>query len=182
MLIVKRLECKIILKSLRTRKPKTKLAKKSLKIPKVYRRRTDNTMVKRKRTKGQINVYKTELRRSGRIISSCSTSDKRGIFGSVASLLAGTLNQGKDDRNQHSGVAHQLRDKYSICRCCWNVATYKWKAHNWNHLFCCTVSFLTVSRCTFRGVCIGMKQTYLYLWYPVFQAHLCLEERNLCFY
>ena len=37
MLNVKRLECKIILKSLRTRQPKerqTKLAKKSLKIPK----------------------------------------------------------------------------------------------------------------------------------------------------
>ena len=23
----------------------------------------------------------------------------------------------------------QLRDKYSICRCCWNVATFKWKSH-----------------------------------------------------
>jgi uncharacterized protein YqkB len=23
-----------------------------------------------------------------------------------------------------------LRDIYSICRCCWNVATYKWKVHN----------------------------------------------------
>jgi len=39
-------------------------AKKSLKIPKwqsefVYRRRTDNTMVKRKRTKGQKTIYKT---------------------------------------------------------------------------------------------------------------------------
>jgi hypothetical protein len=39
-------------------------AKKSLKIPKgqsetVYRRRTDNTMAKRKRTKGQTTIYKT---------------------------------------------------------------------------------------------------------------------------
>jgi hypothetical protein len=25
---------------------------------------------------------------------------------------------------------YQLRDIYSICRCCWNVATYKWKVHN----------------------------------------------------
>jgi hypothetical protein len=38
--------------------------KKSLKIPKgqsesVYRRRTDNTMVKRKGTKGQTMIYKT---------------------------------------------------------------------------------------------------------------------------
>jgi hypothetical protein len=25
----------------------------------------------------------------------------------------------------------QLRDIYSICRRCWNVATYNWKVHNW---------------------------------------------------
>ena len=40
--------------------------KKSLKIPKgqsesVYRRRTDNTMVKRKSTKGQTTIYKTYI-------------------------------------------------------------------------------------------------------------------------
>ena len=31
-----------------------------------------------------------------------------------------------------SGISDQLRDiyMYSICRCCWNVATYKWKVHN----------------------------------------------------
>jgi hypothetical protein len=42
----------------------TYYTKKSLKIPKgqpetVYRRRTDNTMAKRKSTKGQTTVYKT---------------------------------------------------------------------------------------------------------------------------
>jgi hypothetical protein len=26
-----------------------------------------------------------------------------------------------------SGISYHLRDIYSICRCCWNVATYKWK-------------------------------------------------------
>jgi hypothetical protein len=41
-------------------------AKKSLKIPKgqpesVYRRRTDNTMAKRKSTKGQTTIYKTYI-------------------------------------------------------------------------------------------------------------------------
>jgi len=73
--------------------------KKSLKIPKgqsetVYRRRTDNTMATRKSTKGQITIYnhtykikdrltrtplKTggELRWSGRVSSSCSTSGTR---------------------------------------------------------------------------------------------------------
>jgi hypothetical protein len=29
-----------------------------------------------------------------------------------------------------SGISNQLRDIYSICRCCWNVAIYKWKVHN----------------------------------------------------
>jgi hypothetical protein len=41
-------------------------SKKSLKIPKgqsesVYRRRTDNTMAKRKSTKGQTMIYKTYI-------------------------------------------------------------------------------------------------------------------------
>jgi len=29
-----------------------------------------------------------------------------------------------------SGISYQLRDIYTICRHCWNVATYKWKVHN----------------------------------------------------
>ena len=75
--------------------------KKSLKIPKgqsetVYRRRIDNTMAKRKRTKGQTTIkkhtYKTkdgvtrtplkteaELGCPGRISSSCSTSGTRRV-------------------------------------------------------------------------------------------------------
>jgi hypothetical protein len=32
------------------------------------------------------------------------------------------------------------------------------------------VSFLTGRHCQFRGVCQGMKQIYLYLWYPLYQA------------
>ena len=35
-------------------------------------------------------------------------------LGLVASVLAAALYQG-----------NQLRDTYSMCRCCWNVATYK---------------------------------------------------------
>jgi len=27
-------------------------------------------------------------------------------------------------------ISYQLRDIFSICRCYWNVATYKWKVHN----------------------------------------------------
>ena len=31
-----------------------------------------------------------------------------------------------------SGISLQQRDIYSICSCCWNVATYRWKVHNRN--------------------------------------------------
>ena len=41
---------------------------------------------------------------------------------------------------------------------------------NLNHLFCRKVSFLTAPHCHFRGVGQGMKQTYLYLWYPLLLA------------
>jgi hypothetical protein len=42
---------------------------------------------------------------------------------------------------------------------------------NWNHLFCRKVSFLTAPHCQFRGVGQGMKQTYMYMWYLLFQVH-----------
>jgi hypothetical protein len=29
-----------------------------------------------------------------------------------------------------SGISNQLRDIYSVCRCCWNVATYKCLEHS----------------------------------------------------
>jgi len=31
-----------------------------------------------------------------------------------------------------SGISDKLRDIYSINRCCWNVAIYKWKVGNWS--------------------------------------------------
>jgi hypothetical protein len=40
---------------------------------------------------------------------------------SIKEILIGTTS---------SGISYQLRDIYSICRCCWNVATYEWKVHN----------------------------------------------------
>ena len=39
-----------------------------------------------------------------------------------------------------------------------------------NNLFCRKVWFLTAPYCQLRGVGKGMKHTYLYLWYPFFQA------------
>ena len=46
---------------------------------------------------------------------------------SVASLLAATLYLGNHDRNKLICKIYQV---YSICRCCWNVATYNWKVQN----------------------------------------------------
>jgi hypothetical protein len=54
----------------------------------------------------------------------------KGTLGWVASLqqqpslkeiVIGTTN---------SGISYHLRDIYSICRCCLNVASNKWKVHN----------------------------------------------------
>jgi hypothetical protein len=53
---------------------------------------------------------------------------------------------------------------------CWYILIESSEWENWNHLFCRKVSFLTDPRCRFRGVGQGMKQTYLYLWYTLFQA------------
>jgi hypothetical protein len=51
----------------------------------------------------------------------------------------------------------------------------KFTKGNWNHLFCRKVSFLAAPHCQFRGVCQGIKQTYLYLWYLLFQAQLWVQ-------
>jgi len=45
-------------------------------------------------------------------------------------LLTATLYQGSPDRN-HKLWNIVSNDIYSICRCCWNGATYKWKVDNW---------------------------------------------------
>jgi hypothetical protein len=53
-----------------------------------------------------------------------------GNLGSVASLLAATLYQGNSDSNHKLwNIVSTERYIYSICRCCWNDATYK-KGHD----------------------------------------------------
>ena len=55
----------------------------------------------------------------------------KGTLGSVASLLAATLYIKKFlIGTTSSGISYHLRDIYSICRCCWDVTTFKWKVHN----------------------------------------------------
>ena len=69
-------------------------------------------------------------------------------------------------------MSYELKDIYPICRCCWNVATYKWSSQqeNLNHLFCRKVSFLAALPAQFRLVGQCMKQAYMYLWYSLFQT------------
>ena len=101
-------------------------------------------------------------------------------LGSVASLFAATLYQINPDRNHKLwNIVSTERYIYSICRCCWNVATYKWKVHNGKIVIISfvKVSYLTAPHCQFRGVGQGMKQTYLYLWY-LFQAQLDRCDRQ----
>jgi hypothetical protein len=59
----------------------------------------------------------------------------RGTLVSIASLLAAILYQGNPDRNHKlwNIVSTEIYIYiYSICRYCWNGATYKWKVHNGN--------------------------------------------------
>jgi hypothetical protein len=43
------------------------------------------------------------------------------LVSSIKEIMIATIN---------SGISNQLRDIYSTCRFCWNVATYKLKIHN----------------------------------------------------
>ena len=87
-------------------------------------------------------------------------------------MLAATIYQENPDRNQKvwnivsterytpytgaAGMLLHINDKFT---------TGKLKLS-----LLCQVSFLAASRCQFRGIGQGMKQTHLYLWYPLFQA------------
>jgi hypothetical protein len=43
------------------------------------------------------------------------------------------------------GISYQLRDINLLCRCCQNVATYKWKVHNEADLDISVISFISNS-------------------------------------
>ena len=116
----------------------------------------------------------TQIFHNGRPIHGCDSKTLKvitstlpiGTLGSVASLLAATLYQGNPDRN------------YKL----WNiVSTVRYIVGMIVHMqvllemllhingkveivFCRKVSFLTTPYCQ------SMKQAYLYLWYPLFEA------------
>ena len=63
-------------------------------------------------------------------------------LGSIAYLLVANLYQENHDNNHISRISMQLRDKYSICRCCWNVAIFKWKIRYGKIDFTSTVAMI----------------------------------------
>jgi hypothetical protein len=62
-------------------------------------------------------IYPIELE----IKDTTDTDRSASYLASIKEILIGT---------RSSGISYHLRDKYSICICCWNVATYKWKVRN----------------------------------------------------
>jgi hypothetical protein len=76
-----------------------------------------------------------------------------------------------------SGISYHLREIYSICRCCWNVATYKWKVHSGNiysDMLCSSVLFVFIlySVCPTYCLIIYVKQNYyMSCWY------ICIAQR-----
>jgi len=53
---------------------------------------------------------------------------------SAASLSTKTLYQEIMIESTPSGISYQLRDIYSICRCCCNAVTCKWEISKWENL------------------------------------------------
>ena len=87
-------------------------------------------------------------------------------------MLAATLYRGNHDRNHtlwDIGSAEiyiiymQVLPKYCY------ISMDNSQCGNLNNLSCLQGSLLTGPHYKFRGVGQGMKQTYLYLWYPLFQ-------------
>ena len=97
---------------------------------------------------------------------------------SVASLLASSSIKDIMIGATSSGISYHLRDIYSIY-----IYIYIYAAGMLLHIngkftmgklkssLCRKVSFLIAPYCLFWGVGQEIKQTYLYLWYPLLQAH-----------
>jgi hypothetical protein len=58
-----------------------------------------------------------------------------------------------------SGISYQLRDIYSICGCCWNVATYERKVHNVKIEI---ISFVVVSFLIGYGISVSQMTTDMF--------------------
>ena len=72
-----------------------------------------------------------EHRCSGRVNSSFSTNGTRRANLVTNPVISHEWGKDREVVTTSSGISYQLRDICSMCRCCWNVATYKCKVHNW---------------------------------------------------
>jgi hypothetical protein len=99
----------------------------------------------------------------------------KGTLISVASLLAASSIKDIMIGDTSSGISYHLRDIYSIYIYIYAAGMLlhingKFTMGKLKSSLCRKVPFLTTPHCLFWGVGQKMKQTYLYLWYPLFQA------------
>ena len=97
----------------------------------------------------------------------------KGTLISVASLLAASSIKDIMIGATSSGISYHLRDIYSINIYAAGMLPHingKFTIGKLKSSLCRKVSFLTAPHCLFWGVGQEMKQMYLYLWYPLFQA------------
>jgi hypothetical protein len=105
-------------------------------------------------------VYISQLMRYSRACGSYLDVLDRGLL-----LTRNLLNQGflllilKSSRWKYYGCHNDLVCRYGMSG-----------SQRENHLFRCKVSFVTGPHSQLRGIGQDMRQTYLYLWSPLFQA------------
>ena len=102
-----------------------------------------------------------------------TSSLPKGTLVSVASLLAASSTKDILIGATSSDISYHLRDIYSIYIYAAGMLLHingKFTMGKLKSSLCRKVPFLTATHCLFRGVGQDMKQTYLYLWYPLFQV------------
>ena len=102
-----------------------------------------------------------------------TSSLPKGALVSVAYLLVASSSKDILIGATSSEISHHLRDIHSIYIYAAGMLLHingKFTMGRLKSSLCCKVPFLTAPTCLFRGVGQDMKQTYLYLWYPLFQV------------
>ena len=102
-----------------------------------------------------------------------TSSLPKGTLVSVDYLLVASSSKDILIGATSSEISYHLRDIYSIYIYAAGMLLHingKFTMGKLKSSLCCKVPFLTAPNCLFRGVGQDMKQTYLYLWYPLFQV------------
>ena len=106
-----------------------------------------------------------------------TSTQLRGTLGSVASLLAATLYQGNPRNHKFWNIVST--ERYVLHIQVLLHINLKFTMGKLKSSLCRKVSYLTPPlHCECRGASLGMQQSYLYLWYPFFQAqwHRCINK------